>query len=169
MGFLFSREEEVLTENTFLIVTGLTSSGKTHFLDAFHFGSDTTKLPTIGFYETQYENFTLREIGGSMDWKSMIRSFKYIDGLIHIVNVSGTDESIMQSRNLLLGVYQTLPPNTSVVVLLNKKEDYINERATELLQLKYFGHFVRVLACELNFENPNWQEKISKVLKWIIK
>ena len=170
MGFLFSREiSSSPSPTTFLLVLGLTSSGKTHFLDMFHFGSDTTKLPTIGFYETRYENFILREIGGSMDWKNIIKSFDHIDGFIFIVDTSSSDETIMQSRNLLLGAC-SLREGLPVIVLLNKKNPSVKvdyKKMTDLLQLNSLGHFRRVLALELDFETQQWQEKILKALEWI--
>jgi len=171
MGFLFSREasSSPSTPTTFLLVLGLTSSGKTHFLDMFHFGADTTKRPTIGFYETRYENYILREIGGSMDWKNIIKSFDTVDGFILIVDTSSSDETIMQSRNLLLGACN-LRENIPVIVLLNKKNPSVKveyKKITELLQLNDLGHFRRVLALELDFETQQWQEKILKALEWI--
>jgi hypothetical protein len=168
MGFLFSREE-FPPPDTFLLVLGLTSSGKTHFLDMFHFGADTTKRPTIGFYETRYENYILREIGGSMDWKNIVKSFDQIDGFVFIIDTSASDESIMQSRNLMLGAC-SLRDNLPVIVLLNKKNPHVNmdyKKVTELLQLSFLGQYRKVLALELNFETQEWQEKILKALKWI--
>jgi ADP-ribosylation factor family len=170
MGFLFSKEESL--PNTFLIVAGLTSSGKTHFLDMFTYGSDTTKRPTIGFYETRYESFIMREIGGSMDWKSMIEPLKpQIDGLIFIVDANATDESIMESRNLLLGICNLIPPNKKVVLLLNRKIPEISIQfkkiTQDLLQLNHLSAFRKVIVCDLNFEVAEWQEKISKVFERI--
>jgi hypothetical protein len=174
MGFLFSREEFIsppTPPTTFLIVAGLSSSGKTHFLDMFTYGSDTTKRPTIGFYEARYDRFIMREIGGSMDWKLMIEPLKHqIDSMIFVVNANDTDENIMQSRNLLFGICQIIPPDKKIVVLLNKRIPEVKidfkKITNDLLQLNHLSRGDRkVIVCELDFEVPEWQEKIIKVFE----
>ena len=104
-----------------------------------------------------------------MDWKNIIKSFDHIDGFIFIVDTSSSDETIMQSRNLLLGAC-SLREGLPVIVLLNKKNPSVKvdyKKMTDLLQLNSLGHFRRVLALELDFETQQWQEKILKALEWI--
>lgn len=154
MGLSSSRSINVL-------VLGLSGAGKTHFLDLFHLGPDTTKVPTNGYYETVYyfeRNYTfiLTEYGGSTDWRKCIDPEKPVHCIFWMVR---EESDWMESNNALLMVsqwYKTIP----VAVLWNglkppKGFQYPRHRP--------------VCSVTLNFQSEvEWLEKAYRLFEWTV-
>ena len=140
-----------------VIVIGLTDSGKTHFLDLFHLGDNTTKLPTNGFYEMVYyfENYTfvLREYGGATDWERCIT----LDP-VHCIFAMVRD-NVMEANNAILMLanrYRKIP----VAILWNGVSPtpgfmYPKNRP--------------VCTVTLRFQNQvEWLEKVYRLFQWAV-
>lgn len=141
-----------------VLVLGLSGAGKTHFLDLFHLGSDTTKFPTNGYYETVYYfeeyMFILTEYGGCTEWKSCI------DTPVHCIFWMVRGDTVMESNNALLMVSQWYP-HVPIAVLWN---------GPPFSSQGFFYPKNRpVCSVTLNFEREvEWLEKTYKLFQWTV-
>ncbi len=148
-----------------ILVIGLTNAGKTHFLDMFHLGPDSTKSATFGYYETVYyfENYEIimTEYGGSIDWKLMLKMRKN-EPKFHCIyfvcsNRSDLSPNLIESSNALLMVSSLL--NVPVAILWN------GERPPNFRYPKNRP----LCSLTLNFENHiEWLSKTYKLFEWTI-
>ncbi len=144
-----------------ILVIGLTNAGKTHFLDMFHLGPDSTKSPTFGYYEAVYyfENheFIMTEYGGATDWKIMLNMRKDAPPFRCMYFVIGSD--LEESQNALLMMTSLLPLSVPIAILWNMKRP-------EKFQ---YPKNRRICSFTLNFEDPvEWLSKTYKLFEWTI-
>lgn len=153
------------SKNIKVLVLGLTNAGKTHFIDMFQFGPDSTKFPTFGYYETVYSfegyNFTLTEYGGTMEWDKMItiRNDSF-DCIYMIIDATSGIERIMESNSALLMICQHLK-NIPVAILWNKSK--------KSLKLRHVPKNRPMCTSHLDFSESNWGERVSQLFEWTIK
>jgi len=142
-----------------IMVIGLTNSGKTHFLDLFHMGPDTTKIPTNGFYETVYdfENYTLvlREYGGATDWERCTQLLEPVHCIFFMVR----GDNVREANNALLMMahrYKRIP----VAVLwngTNPSNDFMYPRNRPVATVTF------------RFEREvEWLEKTYRLFQWVV-
>jgi len=105
-----------IVKNKRVLVIGLKGVGKTHFLDSFHYGSDTTKKPTHGYYEVNFKNTTWVELGGCSDWTKICRQLDSFDIICMIINMKDSIERLLESKSALLMMCREIP-NVPVVIL----------------------------------------------------
>lgn len=150
-----------------VLVIGLSKAGKTHFLDMFHFGNDTTKFPTFGYHETtcRHDRYTVHlvEYGGSIDWSSLLKTQqKSFDAFYLVINSETTLEGIMESNNALLMVAEEIPGSCAIVWNIT------GEKKGQIPQLKHLPKDRPVTVCYLDFYNPEWRERVSELFEWTI-
>jgi hypothetical protein len=148
MGLFGSKRVNVL-------VIGLTNAGKTHFLDLFHLGPDTTKMPTNGFYQTVYyfENyeFVLTEYGGTTSW-------------VHLPDAqcifAVVRDNVMEANSALLMVAKRYP-DVPVAVLWN---------GTPPTTGFFYPRNRPTCAVTFNFEDDTDRlEKTYRLFQWVCK
>jgi len=150
-----------------ILVIGLTNSGKTHFLDMFHLGSDSTKLPTYGYYETIFHHqdkhtVILTEYGGTMDWKRVLRGTKQtFDAIYMVIRSDASVEDIMESNNELLMMAEELP-NACIGIIWNIVYN------GEPTKLKWTPRTHKTCICYLDFSKLEWRERVSELIEWTI-
>ncbi len=150
-----------------ILIVGLTNAGKTHFLDMFHLGPDSTKSATFGYYEAVYyfENyeFVMTEYGGSMDWKIMLKLRKdepKFHCMYFVIGNPSVPPDLADCQNSLLMMTSLLPQNIPIAILWNCKRP-------EKFQ---YPRNRRICSFTLNFEDSvEWLSKTYKLFQWTIE
>lgn len=150
-----------------ILVIGSSQSGKTHFLDMFFFGSDSTKVPTNGFYETVVKHSSGREIrlveyGGQMNWSAVLKGTQHkFDAIYLMVRSDASDEEVMESNNALL-MMSELIPGAVVAVVWNLRA------GGEVRPLKWMPRLTSTCVCHVDFAKVEWRERALELFEWTI-
>ena len=152
-----------------ILVLGLTNAGKTHFLDMFHFGSDSTKIPTYGYYETVFKHslskreIVLTEYGGDIKWKTVLKGQGHVfDAVYMVIRSTASPEEIMESNNALLMIMEELPDAVAAVIWNIQNDAPFH--STLLNPPRKPSSCV----CFLDFNNLDWRERVSELIEWSI-
>ena len=145
---------------TFAVI-GLHGAGKTHFLDMFDVGFDSTKLLTKGFYEKQIdESILLREFGGSTTY--IDRAY---DGLICLLDSRYGRDELLDAKNLLLTFACLKIVHVPIVIIVNQRSK-TPLASLELLQLDKFANRP-VMVSQIDFSKNDWRTKSFDVLEFL--
>lgn len=112
-----------------ILVIGLSGVGKTHFLDLFHYGPDSYKTPTNGFYEVKFNNCIFIEYGSNTSWSKLLHQF---DRIILIVDGNFSDMEMILSKTLLLSFLTKMDQKIPICILWKNKPS----KKIALLQLE---------------------------------
>ena len=150
-----------------VLVLGLTNVGKTHFLDRLVYQSDTTKLPTIGFYQisTQYRGQTIDfvEYGGDIPWS--MEFHKSFDHVIMIVDANYSKNQLREAKSALAMALTKLPNNIPLTYVIKGNNN--EECVSAALQMQEMGRQRKV--AQQWIEKKSWEEGTSTLLEWIVK
>ena len=149
-----------------ILVIGNHNAGKTHFLDMFHLGHDSTKVPTHGYYETVFkhqgvQDVILTEYGGSVEWAKVLRACQHsFDAIYMVINTNSTREDVMECNNALL-MMSELVPGVPIAVVWN-----VTEPAKHTLQ--WMPRATSTCVCFLDFSKVDWRERVGELVEWTI-
>lgn len=150
-----------------ILVIGVSRAGKTHFLDMFFFGSDSTKVPTHGFYETVVKHTNGREIrlveyGGEMNWAAVLKGTQHrFDAIYLMIRSDASEEERMESNNALLMMSELLP-HAVVAVVWNLREGGVVQ------PLKWMPRSTSSCVCHVDFAKVEWRERVLELFEWTI-
>jgi hypothetical protein len=152
-----------------ILVIGVQGAGKTHFLDMFYFGNDSTKIPTRGFHETVvHQPYCKREIrlteyGSHISHAAVLKAHKHhFDAIYLVVRSNATEEELMESNNALLLMCDLLP-EAAVGIVWNVCSTDNGFRA-----LKWTPRTHRTCVCHADFSKSEWSERASELFEWTI-
>lgn len=151
------------------LVLGLKDVGKTHFLDKFIFNEDTTKLPTVGFYEADIGNINFVEYGSAISWTNNYN--RTFDTIIMIIDVNYTIEQILEAKSAMIQALINLPKQLPLCILFKGyPRPVCFSKLLVQLQLAELSSD-RIVSFEyINFDNKeSWEEGVSKLIEWIAK
>ena len=149
-----------------ILVIGLRNAGKTHFLDMFHMGSDTTKVPTFGYHETVIKHCNKQEVvfteyGSNIKWTTVFKGCKHsFDAIFMIIRSDFSAEEVMESNNALLMMTELLP-DAPVAIIWNLVGELPGN-------LQWVPRSSPSCTCYLDFTKIDWRERVSELLEWTI-
>lgn len=151
-----------------VLVLGLSNVGKTHFLDLLVYNENTTKQPTFGFYEVNYQNkIDFVEFGGGIPWT--LNYHKSFNHVIMIVDANYSKNELREAKSAMLIALSKFSNEIPLTILIKGSRTKILETyVLKHLQLKEIQEN-RLVACQwINFdEKQSWTEGVSKLIEWI--
>lgn len=146
-----------------VLVIGLPGSGKSHFLDMFIYGNDSTKFPTQGFYEscTTFEGHLIYFYEcAQLQCLPLKRHISY-NLVLLLMRADETFEYYQRSKNLLL---HALKGDEKVCLIFN------HFRGSVPKVCKAFKvpakHQVRLISIDIS-DLQKWSETVFRLLQWL--
>jgi hypothetical protein len=153
-----------------VLVIGARNAGKTHFLDMFYFGGDSTKIPTHGFNEmVVHQPYCKREVrlveyGAHIEWASVFRAHKHdFDAIYLVMRSDAPAEEIMESNNALLHMCELLP-HAVVAIIWN----LVPSSSGEARSLQWAPRSNSSCVCYMDFSKVGWTERVCELFEWTI-
>lgn len=155
-----------------VLVIGPPRAGKTHFLDMFAFGNDSTKVPTIGFYETSYQHDSSTRVEfhecARLECLELRLHVEY-DMIMLIVRADSNYEQLQKAKNML---FQTMKHIPRVCVLYNhinfSKNQYTLKERNKILQLSHLQQIRPLTIIDIDISDvKNWAHCTLRLIQWL--
>lgn len=157
--------------NRNVLVVGPRNAGKTHVLDMLTFGPDSTKIPTMGFYETSIDYYgsriNLYECS-NVEFHTQKRIVYHM--LIMVLDPSYAFEELQRAKNMLFSIALEYP---KICILYNFRKgsvSYSFSQRNSILQLQLLSRQRPVSVVEINFaHDQEWQTCINRIFQWLLE
>lgn len=158
--------------NTFnVLVIGPKDAGKTHFLDMFVYGTDSTKFPTRGFYEASvtFDKHHVHWYECSPISCHALKSISY-HMIVLMMRADQPYEYYQRAKNML---YSVLNTQEKVCLYYNCPEGCHRfpmtfEQRNEVFQIPQLSQRVQVSVIEVDVNHPQrWAQTSRRLLEWL--
>jgi hypothetical protein len=151
-----------------ILVLGLPGVGKTYFLDMLFYEQGITKPPTNGYNEVRYKYkehlIHFVEFGGKNNWELMIKQLEIkFDCIYFIVPGESPQEIQWESASAAISMQSKLKlPIAFIKITWNNRDD-------DPYKICLGSAKFRRCFCTINYNNPAWEERVSRLLEWTIE
>ncbi len=156
-----------------VLVIGPRNAGKTHFLDMFVYGSDSTKFPTCGFYEC-----SATFLDHHVHWYECspiscleMKSIRY-DMIVLMMRATEPYEYYQRCKNMLLSVLSNEP---KVCLYYNHPSESRDTPVTfdernKVFQISQLSQRVEVSVIEVDVDDAErWAQTSHRLLEWLTR